>query len=359
MKKGLYIHIPFCDAKCAYCDFYSFGANETLKTEYAQKITEEISGVNLEFDTAYIGGGTPTVLESQLLFEIAKSAAMKTVEGGEFTCEANPKRQLKTTFQLLKRAGVNRISMGLQSANEQELRALSRIHSLSDVSEAVNAVKESGIDNFSLDLMLGIPFQTVQTLDKSIDFVLKSGAKHISVYMLKIEKGTPFYKNPPALPGEDEVCEMYLHTVERLKNEGFLQYEISNFAYPGFESKHNLNYWDCGEYLGIGPSAHSFMNKKRFYCKRDVSAFLAGEGMVQDGTGGDFSEYAMLRLRLKEGLKRSECIKRFENGAILFDEVCKRAAKYKNSSLIGLEKDKIFLTAEGFLVSNVIIGDLI
>ncbi len=359
MNKGLYIHIPFCDSKCAYCDFYSFKADDSIKTEYTNKILALIDAENSGFDTVYIGGGTPTTLDEAELFKVASAGGSRLLKGGEFTCEANPARNLDQKMKALKKAGVNRISMGLQSANENELKMLSRIHSKEDVLQAVNAVKNAGIDNFSLDLMLGIPEQTMKSLDKSIDFVLRSGAKHISSYMLKIEEGTPFSKNVPVLPQDDEVCEMYLHTVERLKKEGFLQYEISNFALEGYESKHNLNYWDSGEYLGLGPAAHSFIKGNRFYYERDIKGFIKGNTPVFDGEGGDFSEYAMLKLRLTSGLKRKECENRYIDGARLFDGCLERAKKYKNTSLVNLSDDVISLTPQGFLVSNALISEIV
>ena len=359
MKKGLYIHIPFCDSKCSYCDFYSFKADETLKKEYCSSVVSHILGADTVFDTAYIGGGTPTALSAEQLGSVARTVNAKLFEDAEFTCEANPARNLKDKMLLLKKAGVNRVSMGLQSANDNELRRLSRIHSSEDVINAVDAVKTAGIDNFSLDLMMGIPEQTLKSLDKSIDFVLKTGAKHISSYMLKIEKGTPFYKDPPILPEEDEVCEMYLHTVERLKKEGFLQYEVSNFALEGYESRHNLNYWDCGEYLGIGPAAYSFMDGKRFYYERDIKSFISSPKAIDDGEGGDFSEYALLRLRLTTGLERQECIKRFEGGEALFEACLKRAQKFKGSPLINISEHSISLTPQGFLVSNAVICQIV
>lgn len=359
MKKGLYIHIPFCDSKCAYCDFYSFDAKGDIKQKYTDKINRLLQQQQGAFDTAYIGGGTPSVLSEEQLKSIAENASSLLNTGGEFTCEVNPARNLKKRMQILKKAGVNRISMGLQSANENELKALSRIHSTDDALRAVEAVKEAKIDNFSLDLMLGIPHQTKKSLDKSIDFVLKTGATHVSAYMLKIEKGTPFFNNPPLLPEEEEVCEMYLHMVNRLEKEGFEQYEVSNFSLKGKESKHNLNYWDCGEYLGFGPAAHSFMNNKRYFYKRDIWAFLEGEGPVFDATGGDFSEYAMLRLRLSRGLVKEECGTRFEGGNELFDACLKRAERFKNTPLINLSDDRLSLTAEGFLVSNRLIGEIV
>ena len=194
--------------------------------------------------------------------------------------------------------------MGLQSAVDIERKALGRRGGCDDIKRAIERAKKAGIDNISLDLMLGIPNQTEESLKKSIEFCEKSGAKHVSAYILKIEESTPFYriKDSLALPDEDETCDLYLYAVSELEKSGFYQYEISNFSQEGFESRHNLKYWHCEEYLGIGASAHSFVDGKRFYYERSIDSFISGQPPVNDGFGGDEEEYIMLALRLSEGL---------------------------------------------------------
>ncbi|MGN1080964.1 MAG: radical SAM family heme chaperone HemW [Acutalibacteraceae bacterium] len=360
MSRGLYIHIPFCAEKCAYCDFYSLKSDERTKTEYEKAVIREIKNIkNMSFDTLYIGGGTPTVMRPSSLVNIITAAEELLEENAEITAEANPAGDLGDYLKELKNAGVNRISFGLQSSSDRELELLSRLHRAKDARILAEDIKAAGIKNFSADLMLGIPEQTEESLKNSIDFALSLGITHLSCYMLKIEANTPFAKCPPVLPKEDEVCDMYLYAADTLKSFGFAQYEISNFTLPGFESRHNLHYWNCDEYLGIGPSAHSFIGGKRFYYPRDINKFISCPETVFDGAGGDFQEYAMLRLRLSEGLVREECKKRFENGELKYQEVRKRAQELIPAKYIAADGKRIALTAEGFLVSNSVISEII
>ena len=248
--------------------------------------------------------------------------------------------------------------MGMQSANEAELKILGRRHTAETVREAVKAAREAGIDNVSVDLMLGLPNSSLETLKSSIDFCAALEADHVSAYILKIEPGTPFAKQELNLPDEDGTADQYLFAVNELKKHGYDQYEISNFARPGKESRHNLQYWRCGEYLGLGPAAHSFMEGRRFYFPRDLEGFLNGNAPTDDGAGGGFSEFAMLSLRLTEGLPRKICETRFENGGALFDGVLE-GCKHLPKNLIHADYERISLTAEGFLVSNAILAEIL
>ena len=207
--------------------------------------------------------------------------------------------------------------------------------------------------------MLGVPYQTMESLNESIDFLIASDIKHISAYMLKIEEGTPFYKmqNSLTLPDEDTVCEMYLHTVKRLSENGFEQYEISNFAKKGFESRHNLHYWRTEEYLGIGPSAHSFLNGKRFYFEQDFNSFLINPAIIEDGDGGSEEEYIMLSLRLSEGFSKEKFKERF--GRYPDTAIFQKAKELEKHNLLKIENETVSLTPEGFLISNSIIGKLL
>ena len=281
----------------------------------------------------------------------------------EVTVECNPSDLCESWsekyMQALALSGANRISMGMQSAVDAERKALGRRAGQNEVKRAVELVKQAGIDNFSLDLMLGVPNQTVDSIKQSIEFCAESGAKHVSSYLLKIEQGTPFAKVEHLLdlPDEDECCDMYLAACEVLEEYGYKQYEISNFAIPGYESRHNLIYWDCREYVGIGASAHSFFDRKRYYYERDAQKFIDGAPPVDDGDGGSFEEYVMLRLRLTEGLK-SELIKaRF--GFDIPPEMLERARFYEKNGMAKVTESSISLTPKGFLVSNTIIADLL
>ena len=362
---GLYVHFPFCAAKCPYCDFYSLVADNSVKARYADAATvalREMSGqFGLTFDTVYFGGGTPSVAGSENIRKIAECAA--SVNGGravsEFTVECNPSFLEDGFFGVLSDCGVNRISLGLQSAVDSERRALGRKGTAADVSKAVSSAMSAGLTNISLDLMLGLPGQTLESLKKSVAFCAESGASHVSAYLLKIEPGTPFYdrRGNLSLPDEDACAELYLAACALLEESGFMQYEISNFAKPGFESRHNLKYWNDEEYLGIGPAAHSFIGGKRFYFERDLDNFLKGAASVPDGDGGDFEEYVLLRLRLSDGLREDSVFERF--GYHIPDGIKKAAERLEGFGLLIYDDRGIRLTRKGFLLSNSVIAELL
>lgn len=366
-KLGLYIHVPFCAGKCPYCDFYSLEAHEADMERYTNAVEEalvrrETAGQGLALrrervDTVYFGGGTPNLLGAQRLGRILKAAgeAFSIAPQGEITAEANPTWVDLQFFFQLKEAGFNRLSMGLQSANEEELRLLGRKHSPKDVEKAVSLARAAGIDNISLDIMLGLPGGSKDSLLRSIDFAAGLGVEHISSYILKVEENTPFACRALDLPGDDEGAEEYLFCVRELEKRGYRQYEISNFAKPGRESRHNLIYWQGEEYLGFGPGAHSFYGGRRFFYPRDLEGFIRGLPPQEDGKGGGFGEYAMLSLRLTSGLRGEACVERYgSQGGRYFEEMLQRA-KNCPPGLILAGKDAISFTPEGFLVSNLLI----
>ena len=361
---GIYIHIPFCKSKCPYCDFYSFKPDEAQKDSYLKAVLrclkENKSQIKTEVDTLYFGGGTPSFFGGERIKAVIDCIKENyRLVAPEITVECNPSSVSGSFFKALSEAGVNRISMGMQSAVDSERKALGRLSGKNEVKSAITLAKKNGIHNISLDIMLGVPGQTFGSLDESIDFLLSADIQHISAYMLKIEEGTPFYKmqSDLALPDEDTVCEMYLHTVKRLSESGFMQYEISNFSKKGYESRHNLHYWRTEEYLGIGPSAHSFLNGKRFYYKRDFNSFLSCPTIIEDGDGGSEEEYIMLALRLSEGLSKENFKKRFGRypNPIIFE----KAKEFEKHGLMNITDEKLHLSAEGFLLSNSIIGKLL
>lgn len=357
------MHIPFCRSKCPYCDFYSMRADDSIKLHYINtlqnRISAEMSDSGCKADTLYIGGGTPSVLGAEKLGKIVKSASPFLTENAEITVECNPYALSADFFKELAQSGVNRISMGLQSANDGERRSLGRLSNAETVKNAVCNAQNAGISNISLDVMLGVPHQTEKTLSETLDFCLSLGVPHISAYILKLEEGTWFYKNQSSLslPCDDAVADFYLQTCETLEKNGIMQYEISNFAKPKFQSRHNLKYWNCEEYLGLGPAAHSFLGGKRFYFERDLNAFLRGAKPAFDGDGGDFTEYAMLRLRLSAGLLNSETKKRF--GHSIPDEIIKKSAFFADNGFMELSSDGLRLTKKGFLLSNSILAEIL
>lgn len=356
---GLYFHVPFCDGKCPYCDFYSLRAEEEQMDRYLRRMEELLSdsGTGEPVGTVYFGGGTPNLLGADRLAALLNQAsrAFSVQPGAEITAEANPTHVDRAFFEALAKAGFNRLSMGLQSANEEELRLLGRRHTPQDAAEAVEAARAAGFRNISLDLMLGLPGGSEDKLRRSIEFAAALDVEHISSYLLKVEEGTPFAAGGIQALEEDEAADQYLFCVEELEKHGYLQYEISNFAKPGRESRHNLVYWHGEEYLGFGPGAHSFYRGKRFYYPRSLAAFLKGEQPLPDGEGGGLEEFAMLNLRLTEGLRKSDCEKRFgAAGRAAFEKMEERAALCP-AGLVKLDGKRIALTPEGFLVSNALL----
>ncbi|MGN0522489.1 MAG: radical SAM family heme chaperone HemW [Eubacterium sp.] len=342
MSSGLYFHIPFCRSKCPYCDFYSVKYDSASAEKYADRIIGEMKKYEGSFDTIYFGGGTPSILEPELIGKIIENAKnhFEIDKNAEITVECNPSKNLERDFELYTSFGVNRISLGMQSARNEERFALGRSAGQAEVAKAVSDAKKAGITNISLDLMLATPKQTLSSLDESFEFIDKMSVNHISAYMLKIEEGTKFYdiQSRLELPDEDTVSDMYLKTIKSLKALGFNQYEISNFSKPGFESRHNLKYWLLEPYLGIGASAHSFWGGKRFYYDRDMN-------IIPDGDGGDNEERIMLGLRLNRGIDKKY--------------IKKDISPYIKAGLMRLNNNNIALTERGMLVSNSIISNLI
>lgn len=363
MKKiGLYIHIPFCNGKCPYCDFYSLKYSRENVDFYTEKLKQSIllhKNNDLSAETIYFGGGTPGLMGTKNLTEIMQYINLSF--GGnsiETTLEINPESAHMLDFAQLKSAGFNRISMGLQSSNKNELQKLGRKHSSNDILQTIKAIKKGGITNISLDLMIGIEEQTKKSLSESIDFCNALDVPHISSYILKIEEGTLYYKNRDImdLPDDDTVCDMYELMTEKFYNLGYNQYEISNFARKGFESRHNLKYWNCEEYLGLGPSAHSFINGKRFFYGRSLKNFYENI-IIDDGTGGDEEEYIAMQLRLSEGLRYNKFKEYF--GYKIPDKYIKNAEKLINTPFLHIDKYGIRLTTKGFLCSNSIISSIL
>jgi len=395
---GLYLHIPFCAQKCGYCDFYSLPAGPSTKAEYVVALCAQLRawGTRLRCpaDSIYIGGGTPTALfPAQLCEIITQARRCFDAPDTEITVEVNPGQTTPELFRALCAAGVTRVSIGLQSANAGELQWLTRRHSPGQALVAAQGAKAAGIRTVSLDLMLGLSGQTTQSLRRSIDYCQQAGAEHVSAYLLKIEPGTAFYARRDALhlPGEEELCELYLFACERLESHGYRQYEISNFARPGHESRHNLKYWTGGDYLGLGPGGHSFLEGHRFYIPRDVAGFvrcealappqgiddLVGEGnpalsldefscthcealappqVVDDGPGGDFAERLMLGLRLMQGLDLAALGRQF---CVDIRPLLQKASPMAQAGLLVMTGEVIRLTPKGCLVSNQIIAKLL
>ena len=359
---GIYIHIPFCQTKCPYCDFYSMRGTDEKKDLYLEALNKEIAfHENIFADTIYLGGGTPSVFGKERLKNLIENAKKQFhFSDGEITVEVNPSSCDEELIEALAASGVNRISMGLQSANDEERKILGRHSDKEKIQKSVELCQKYGIENISLDVMLGVPEQTMQTLEKTLEFAVNSGAKHISAYILKIEENTLFHrrKDTLPLPDEDTVCDMYEFVCDFLEKSGFNQYEISNFSKPGCDSRHNLKYWNSEEYLGLGPAAHSYLGGKRFYHERSFEEYLKNPTeYISDGDGGSFSEFAMLKLRLTKGLSLSEVSEKFSKES--FEEILKNSQRFIDMKLMDSDGDSLHFTRQGFLLSNTILSEII
>ncbi len=278
---SFYFHIPFCVKKCDYCAFYSLPAqSDELKQEYFEAMLRQIDGFDTDktVKTVYFGGGTPPVLKVwRICALIERIKAKFTLSGdAEITVEVNPLTVDERDLKALYAAGVNRLSIGVQSSCDRILKLIGRIHSFTDARRCIESARRVGFKNISADIIFALPYQTTEEFSRVVTDVISTGVDHISAYSLQIEQGTPFYekRRELILPDEDGEEEQYEALCDILKANGFLHYEISSFCKEGFQSRHNLNYWDCGEYFGFGAGAHSFFNKKRFSAENDVLAFI-------------------------------------------------------------------------------------
>ena len=369
-KTGIYIHVPFCRSKCYYCDFCSkTRADEETKKLYTQRLCEEIESVARQIgdnrpkaDTVYFGGGTPTLLYPEQFEKI-----LSTIEsnfgienGAEITAEANPKTADGEKLGDMRSVGINRLSIGMQSVHDNELRALGRIHTFSDFQKTFSDARRAGFDNISADLMYGIPEQTKESFSKSISTLAALSPEHISSYSLTIEEGTPFWnrRDKLILPDEETVSDMYLLMGDLLRSYGYEKYEISNFAHKGRESRHNLKYWKREDYIGFGPAAHSFYSGVRFARSRDSEAYLRGENIIESSdsiAGGEaMDEYVMLGMRLSSGID----IERFNS--IFRIDFCDRYGKIFERfapEYVYIDKETCRFTDKGMLVSNYILSE--
>lgn len=312
-------------------------------------------------DTLYIGGGTPSVLSGEQIEKIVLTAREKfnISTDSEITIECNPGSDIESLIPHFKKCGINRVSLGMQSAVDIERKALGRNADKKRIKEVISLLKDNGILNISLDIMLGIPKQTKKSLMETLEFVSECDVTHISAYILKIEDNTYFGKNRDKLilPDDDLVCDMYEICCSFLAEKGFNQYEVSNFAKAGFESRHNSKYWLLEDYLGIGPSAHSFVGGRRFYFADSTQDFIDGKPPIFDDFGGSYDEYIMLRLRLAKGIDIGELIARY--GEKSAEKIKEKAPFLQEKGLINYDGSTLSLTVKGFLVSNTVINEFI
>jgi oxygen-independent coproporphyrinogen-3 oxidase len=379
----LYIHIPFCKRKCAYCDFLSFAADAKEQEAYMQALFREIKTVAKRYKdrlvtTVFIGGGTPSCAhygKIEQLMEVLTDC-FGFDPNAEVSMEANPGTIQKESVAAYRRAGINRISIGLQSANDTELQTLGRIHTWREFLAGYDLFRKAGFDNINIDLMSALPGQTVSSYEHTLQSVCALKPEHISAYSLIVEEGTPFYEayyedsirqaegeKTRLLPDEEQMYAMDILTREYLAGCGYLRYEISNYAKPGMECKHNIGYWQRKDYLGLGLGASSLVDEIRFSNTRDLKKYIQ-MAQTQDFVYETFDiltkkeqmeEFMFLGLRMCEGISRDRFAKNFgvEIEGIYADVL----AKYRKMDLLYSSEGRIALTEEGMDVSNVILAD--
>lgn len=384
----LYIHIPFCIRKCAYCDFLSFAAPERAYREYVDKLIEEIHGQSGNFagycvTTVFVGGGTPSVLPAFLIEELfaALYQCFDIAEDAEITLEANPGTLTMEKLEVYLQSGINRLSLGLQSADDQELRYLGRIHSYDDFLKSYQRARQAGFDNINVDLMSALPGQTVHSWKTTLRKVMMLRPEHISAYSLIIEEGTPFYGrygeaiaergesalwSLPNLPDEDTDREMYHLTGEIMEAQGYGRYEISNYARPGYECRHNMGYWNGTEYLGLGLGASSYTFGFRYHNTADFKEYLsldlyeggcAARDIQELSLEERMEEFMFLGLRMMQGVSGSEFLERF--GQNMWNVYSAVLPKLQEQGLIEVNAPWVRLTELGIDVSNAVLCEFL
>ena len=373
---GLYVHVPFCLSKCSYCDFCSYaGCDEQIVNDYVDALIREIRSYKQEpmirVDTIFFGGGTPSLLDGEQLFKLTEAIreCFDISSLREFTVEVNPKTVTREKLLSYKSAGVDRLSIGLQSIHENELKILGRVHNYSDFLFAYNLARDCGFDNINVDLIYGIPSQTKDSFISSLKKVASLGCQHLSLYSLILEENTPLYrmKDQYLFPSDDEVVDIYESANKMLSEFGFEHYEISNYSLASMECKHNLKYWTDCEYIGIGIAAHSYFSSSRYSNEgeKDSANFLNDyinkkcfcRSYVTEDINDHAFEYVMLHLRLSKGLdlKKFKC----KFGYDFYKGREELLTKYSSLGLLEASYDNIRLTEGGMYLSNAILAELL
>ena len=374
-KISLYIHIPFCAQKCLYCDFPSFARKDHLRKAYIEALNKEIISLrekhnNLEINTIFIGGGTPSVLEADelecLLKEVAKLNMAKDIE---YSMECNPGNLTEEKLEVMKKYGVNRISMGLQAKQDNLLKGLGRIHNYKTFKENFLLAKKVGFNNINVDLMFGLPNQRLNEWEETLREIISLEPAHISAYSLIIEEGTAFYNlyenDKLKLPTEEEERKMYHLAKKILEENGFNQYEISNYAKEGKECRHNLSYWNMDNWIGVGSAAASYINGKRIKNISSVEEYInsinekgeAVEEIINNSKNDNMEEFMFMGLRKINGIDENEFKNRFSmNINDVYGEILN---KYIDEGLLIRESGRIFLSEKGIEISNIIMADFL
>jgi len=375
-KVGIYVHIPFCKSKCAYCNFYSLceaSGGDKLIPNYHSAVIRHIEEYAAQLDgylidTVYFGGGTPSYYGASRLIGIL--SALKNnghvLLNSEITAEVNPGSITKEELVKLRRAGFNRLSIGIQCADNETLGTIGRTHTFEEAEETFYDARQAGFKNISVDIIFGLPSQDKEAWAQTVQRVAGLKSEHISCYSLKIEEGTELfeYKDSPFLPDDDAQADMYLYAVDMLARFGYKQYEISNFAKRGYESKHNMKYWLGEEYIGFGSGAHSYVGQCRYSFTEDVEAYTEqirlGQKIIEhDEQMSDFEnagEYLMLRLRTTHGISEEEYYNIYR---LKMDFVLELLHRYEESGWAMYKEGRWRFTPMGFLLSNVLIGEML
>lgn len=373
-RLGIYIHIPFCASKCSYCDFYSLAGCEQQMPDYHRALiahlAESARGIrNYEVDSVYFGGGTPSYYGAEHLmeiFDVLKRNGNVRLDA-EVTVECNPDSMTYKDLKLLRSEGVTRLSVGVQATNNDLLKLIGRRHSFQQAELAFSAARKAGFDNISLDLIYGLPSQTKSDWADSLARIVEMHPEHISCYGLKLEEGTPMYreyKDSPVLPSEDEQADMYSYAAEMLERYGYRQYEISNFCAPGFESLHNLKYWNLDDYMGFGPGAHSCVGNLRYSFVKDLKRYISGvekkvsiidEYQLVDPMERSV-EYLMLAMRTNRGISEEDYRVRTQSD---WKPILHALQAFREKGWAEKTGDRWHFTVPGFLISNTLIGILL
>lgn len=369
---ALYIHIPFCKQKCFYCDFPSYARKDDLMSEYIEalliELKEKIKAYKVR--SLFIGGGTPSYLNEENLSKLMKVIKnINFIEDAEKTIECNPGTVSEEKFNIMKDGGINRLSFGLQTTKNNLLKGIGRIHTFEAFKDNYNLARSVGFNNINIDMMFGLPNQSVKDWTDSLEEVAKLNPEHISAYSLIIEEGTPFYKlyneDKLKLPSEEEEREMYKKCKDILIENGYHQYEISNYAKEGKECLHNEVYWMCDEYIGVGASSSSYIDGKRIKNIDDLREYIkrigSGESIVDEEIintkNDDIEEFMFMGLRMNCGIKEEEFKRRFHTDV---DNVYKDVIEGNiNKGLLERKRGRIYLTDKGIELSNMVMSDMI
>lgn len=372
-KLGVYIHIPFCASRCGYCDFYSLSGRDKLMPKYQDALLAHLSEAGPQMsayyiDTLYFGGGTPSYFGARRICEVFNTLkrTARVLKSAEVTVEVNPDSVTKRDLAALRKEGVSRLSVGMQSANDDILKLIGRRHNFKQVEKVMRDARSVGFDNISLDLIYGLPSQTKNDWADTLSKALALRPEHLSCYGLKLEEGTPMYsyKDSPFLPDGDEQADMYLYMVETLEHFDYPQYEISNFSLPGFESRHNLKYWNLKDYMGFGPGAHSCVGGLRYSFVADTEKYISGvlhsEDIIDEyeevGSLDRAAEYIMLGMRMVRGISGDEYYGIYRND---FEPIEDLLDRFRKKGWVEHSGERWHFTSTGFLLSNILIGALL